>query len=1725
MRSKVEADENFRLGEIQTLETILSNEQWDQVAAHHFRNIETFFRLKYTLPHAICVSLSHSLVKFAFQPDTLLDYQIKALNVVMLLLKKNRKAYRDEPDQAQIDWQVPLDRWEALFYATPLPVRHVSEDRVSQYNTVLLKFLAKARPHYPLDTSLWTRLAPDFTRTNEEVCLKAAAQLSLLWPAKLDASPFLAEWIQIWGAVNTLHEWDFHWLRLFARVVKEQQSRQTFNIEQWSPHLPFLFSKIQEAFNLPSDLGTTPAKGKYPTVLSGWHGDKSSLYYASKLSVELLESSLRTHGLLYQLLNLLTPFFHPSSAGNSASGISDFVYYLSAFLSIRLGNEKAQGRELIDHQTILEKLVELSFLGIYGKSHSVSSKASFTLRNIINLVPSMSTSIIGKFLLALDPSALNQTHQAPSAISALMICGPALLRGDLSWIENLPHIMQLTLPGIDPNDDGKTSRTLQLYSTWLMYLPVSDDTTRPRGPRSALTVKYIDDLNSQLFAPCSISSDVDDILWRLGASLESWVLVLLDRLFALLRNQDKPSSSTKTNDTFQIGIHKQMVLNQLFVQLSPELYSVALKRVVDFLQSYFLPNAGKAVAGLVRAVTGPSPEQAIQKIFVPAVTTALSSKHLSPQELLWQLRLIDGVVQRATGTYLLPQQENIKNLLAFTSAHSNSKVVKLGCKILRHTLVRLTGTYLPDHSRSLPQDAWNEGMQHTMSQFVGVTCSWGNVQIEWHEPSGPELVFAMDLLQTYVVESCGTLQQLATQSTSSKWRSTLRCLLHAVRGAKNILLDKIVPPGDGSSPLLSQPAEHLLSTLSNQPQVADRIFSLRSNIMKTMHIVQAFWFNTSDPLQTKALRYVVRVLTPLLHPRDSTHASKNHMYAKWRKLSARDVASAALQRKKPKTAETIPMWPRRMMQDRVQVLCSEYLNERSFQWSRAIRLHPEWYDQQGMYELYVEGLDDLLKLALHKDSKIRQAAQSSLDTILKRYSPWLQNQLPQLITLVRESKDKDKITGALHLLQLHRPLQLIWKKWSNVQDLIVALCHASEPKLLESPEDQMKTQARAVKLFLQVLTTKRDTKNVIDLQPLLALESQMQSHWRHQLMFLASFLPWIRTDVSIPHDLWLVVLRAVRSDVPQLQHFSRIVLSRLLKANEQSVVAQAEVPEAFFSAETLKALTKDMVANHKIAARSADGQSTDASPARWSMGVNELFNLAEHERFPPFVRAFGQKSADNINLHHIALVQRLSANAQARGINIFDSWNTVLQELTANSTDERQASLCTAGEIVVGLTQANPVGGEEVYLPLFQSVLPKLSVPYANDWYDIILLITRSRAKHLNGLVEYIVSELELSFQSENISDSMNQMRWLVLTQPLLLLSLSPLPQSIIQRVRDVAVSAVSHPYESVREQVGTVLYKLSLIQDIAPLSTPISMDASVSVESELNTRKTLLSLMATYIHKGDSDQFSRLLPFFPIVFDTQSYPDTDIARSARAVVDTLSNKLRVPREETFTSVLTVLDAALQSPSWRTRGAVLRFLTVLNFHHGLLGWSKDWIERMIISRFVDEKRDVQEMAQYAFRSFIRTLDDGDVDKMALSFLETASTARTARVKKDKQVKRHRLLVSKNGPDHESAKKLKTLLEEDDKPRDHSTVKSCLGMSAIVLAYPYSVPTYVPALLEELSFHLHVTGSISYLQEIVKSVLLEFKRTHQDSWHEDKLRFSPTQLEAIQELLISPHYYS
>ena len=102
----------------------------------------------------------------------------------------------------------------------------------------------------------------------------------------------------------------------------------------------------------------------------------------------------------------------------------------------------------------------------------------------------------------------------------------------------------------------------------------------------------------------------------------------------------------------------------------------------------------------------------------------------------------------------------------------------------------------------------------------------------------------------------------------------------------------------------------------------------------------------------------------------------------------------------------------------------------------------------------------------------------------------------------------------------------------------------------------------------------------------------------------------------------------------------------------------------------------------------------------------------------------------------------------------------------------------------------------------------------------------------------------------------------------------------------------------------------------------------------------------------------------------------------------------------------------------------------------------------------------------------------------------------------------------------------------------------LGLASLVQAFPYEVPQWMPETLVTLAgcvsdptpiavslriqnrdCTLALADGLFWMQPTVSKTFTDFRRTHQDNWHEDMQKFTEDQLSVLSDLLISPSYYA
>ncbi|XP_039254923.2 proteasome activator complex subunit 4-like isoform X1 [Styela clava] len=235
---------------------------------------------------------------------------------------------------------------------------------------------------------------------------------------------------------------------------------------------------------------------------------------------------------------------------------------------------------------------------------------------------------------------------------------------------------------------------------------------------------------------------------------------------------------------------------------------------------------------------------------------------------------------------------------------------------------------------------------------------------------------------------------------------------------------------------------------------------------------------------------------------------------------------------------------------------------------------------------------------------------------------------------------------------------------------------------------------------------------------------------------------------------------------------------------------------------------------------------------------------------------------------------------------------------------------------------------------------------------------------------------------------------------------------------------------------------------------------------------------------------------------DTQG-SDEELHHDTRVSLSCLAQSYIPPDQ--LKLVVETIGQISESSSWHARHTILKFSQIFIFNNLFtLQEKKDCvalIKEIILKLVADDQLEVREMATKTLSGLLQcgllSIDD--------RLKEFINKNCKIRVKRSKKMKPESENIVKN-------------YQEKLRNR-HAGV---LAVSACILSSPYSIPEYLPDLLMQLSNHLHDPQPI---ESTVKKTFSEFRRTHHDTWHQDKLKFTSDQLSILTDLLVSPCYYA
>jgi hypothetical protein len=308
------------------------------------------------------------------------------------------------------------------------------------------------------------------------------------------------------------------------------------------------------------------------------------------------------------------------------------------------------------------------------------------------------------------------------------------------------------------------------------------------------------------------------------------------------------------------------------------------------------------------------------------------------------------------------------------------------------------------------------------------------------------------------------------------------------------------------------------------------------------------------------------------------------------------------------------------------------------------------------------------------------------------------------------------------------------------------------------------------------------------------------------------------------------------------------------------------------------------------------------------------------------------------------------------------------------------------------------------------------------------------------------------------------------------------------------------------------------------------------------------------------------VVPLLLLPAAVASHPDIDLSGLARHASEVLAQGLRLLSPAQAPWLLQAMAAVrsgmseAETPSWHARRAALSVMETLAANHlmlltdpgaGELREAEAANARAVVSALSDSQREVQEAARAVLSGILATrghtahiplvkeAKEGDappappalgagggpatlLEVLHARFLKDADYAsclktrkRLKRLKGKADEEKKGLAAGEPTPDRDAHAEAEAKVAK-------KAVGGVLGLAAVVLAFPYSLPGQVPSAVAQLTCHVSRGGVVG---DMAKFTVTDFKRSHHDSWQQQKRLFTADELDDLEGSVSSASYFS
>ncbi|KAI8915629.1 hypothetical protein EDD86DRAFT_186399 [Gorgonomyces haynaldii] len=1708
----------------------------------HFKSNQADIRylsIKYTLTKNDRIWFAQ-LYLFLLQSTQDLDL-LSLFSTVTTKLIQNEKLIDDH--DLVIDWKPLHTLLENLTYPKQ---KDIDFPKISTTMRDVVKLVIASRRFFePASFQLiMEHNLPFIDLGNLNDALARIALLTLCLPTtKAPPTGWLNGLFSIWSLYCNVTVFDMQFIELFGRLSKDQRD-SPLNIS-WTPdQIKTMYNGAIRTFDLPvgmsdgSKLGETQLAmpSNVAEALKANQMDNFGYFCVYTIFPLQLNRYPEARRCFDQFIFSLENFSNPSNAGRWSFPIAKLCASIATALYDRATYEKTQecktpqeckiDKESVD--MIVQRLKSLAFVLLYAKDPRVVSVTCTTLRCLAWMSPEL---IIPELLDAAYPAleSLTETNRTVSILTALTSLALPMLDRDHfpSGAQHLLPLLHLALPGIDLNDSWKTMTSLSFISVACSVVYVSDQST----------------------LSLVMESEQDELARISTAQFESWLLHFCDRCFSLFSNLPQLYGVGDTKRTSEDMILKQIqhTFEVIFAQLSPELEDVVLQYFVNYFRRNQSHGAAKCFGIICGKLSARNPHKRL-KSFVPLCVSTISDElemgacskqgntktsnlpfgytTMADASTHWYQCVLFNVVTMS-GPDLVNYESEITRLIDLSIEKCQSpRGYKWSFKLLRRVCQSLTTVY-PLQISSL------HGKPFT-SQDVR---DWGkipdlkDVKMEWHQPNQKEVQMAERLVKRYL----GLVEK---EIKSDKQKMMMSLLINLTYSMASLFKPQTSMSHNNEtqdlalySPRYERTPFHPLD-----PQLLSVDFTLFERVQRLLLDLSQHVLNVGvdDVELAKQVIKCIRI----------------HINSKGRQ--ARDLAYLrnvyAYFKMITKTVSSVKKMPPYLLAMRAFSLHGEHLNATAF---------------CPTTDLVKKLMMKLFELSISKYAAVRKEAQDALNSALNFHAVVkfdVFREMLEKIPLHGQTYDVDSYKGALYLLGTSFMKGLyLYKVAFTKQFFVRLLTSQTEDKqsILERLryiyndfmsrfsglifENQINDQALEISKRVQVNPKRLQEQQALSQERTRVQEEEYTSlietlgsilktnlHWRIKHLIVRFLRVFVRQERDIPSSVAAYCVDGMLDEHPELRKQAvRLTVRLLIAIKDQKKASQSIIRvldqksiEAFHLEKN--PFPKDVYLDrHQFGSlcwpKSLKGYLMDHPPLDMSSPIQSYHIIQKQVQNPEFWQKLFEfnalesgKIVERFDTDNAELFKRLFTIYQDTLLDkCIPTLKSQVSKIAENSSQRAAAEL--VGGILRGSKHWSLAQMERLWsviLNLIMSALQQATTQSFPYWIEAIKYGGSNRdIRRFTPLVDAIFA-LEHDASSQSFfqeAKKLHLIRGLVSTFSWKLKDYHP-------RIAEIVLLYRQSPYQQIRESLGVLVNELAS-QQLKPqildakkllqsdwidacYGKPLSQNLQVLFDVDLtgtnnNASKTLLSWYASAFQSARGPSIccatSKLLDHVLVM---RELSDTDLQTMAGEIMKLYCNVVY-----TSWTVGKAVDKFVQlmrqDMDWQRKNRCLNMIQVFFFRNlGLLS---------------------QEMQDALFEAVLERLFEPQLEVRQLAGMTISGMVRCSKRQVNDLVDRFTFILSKT---RITKDKNQTILIER-----HGAV---LGLAAILLAFPYQVPEWMPPVLVTLASS---SGNPYPISTTISQTFAEFKRTHQDTWAIDKQQFTSEQLDVLADLLLPPSYYA